>query len=178
MASQSDHGRLSEGQWRLQTITLTVGLPGSIKVQSAGRNGRQERGRSSRPEGAVQHNHSSPKCLLISTEPSLMKHNRKQKACLSQWSSRQRLRKLLNVHYSSAIQGNQMEAWAVELTHNPPVSLPVGAEAGMCSWFLENGPVHGESDQDRLRKVTVEIKPQPPDSDTQVLICSLILHCN
>lgn len=44
---------LKEGQWRLQIITLIVGLSGSLTIQSTGKNGIKERGRSFQSEGTV-----------------------------------------------------------------------------------------------------------------------------
>ena len=62
---------------------------------------------------------------------------------------------------------NQTEAWAIELPHDPPFLHSGGQEQKPAAGFLKDAsylsPGHEEAKQKRLRKMTVEIKPQPPD---------------
>lgn len=112
----------------------------------------------------VQQNHSNPKWLLIWIEPSPMKDKKKWKAPLYHVTLGQTLWKAIKPYYRRGIHGRG--AWDLELTHNQ-TSTPRRPGAGICSSFLEDGlylsSAHEETEQKRLRKMTVEIRPQPPD---------------
>ena len=86
------------------------------------------------------------------------------------WEARKPLGKLLNPHFSKTmyLHQNQREERLSHSAHDPPCLHSGGQEQKLAAGFLKEAsylsPRHEEAEQKRLRKMTMEIEPQPPNS--------------
>ena len=89
------------------------------------------------------------------------------------WEARKPLGKLLNPHFSKTmyLHQNQREERLSHSAHDPPCLHSGGQEQKPAAGFLKEAsylsPGHEEAEQKRLRKMTMEIEPQPPPRNTR-----------
>lgn len=139
-------------------------LAGSIRVQHAGRNGKEEWGGVISPRG----NYSTESLKSQMTVDLNRATIGNRKPVLPVWSSGQTLWKAVK---PSLLQcDTQAPNGSLSSQTDPPAvwSLPRRPEAGTTCWFHKDGLypnlAHGDNEPKRLRRMTVGIKPQPPDS--------------